>query len=63
MVLSVGLKIMGLVFLVIVVICIWKIAEYFNTLPESNKYKPVIAWDLLVLFFVAVALIMRIVSM
>lgn len=61
--LSVGLKIIGLVFLVIVVICIWKAAEYFNTLPESNKYKPVIAWDLLVLFFVAVALVMKIVSM
>lgn len=61
--LSVGLKIIGLVFLVIVVICIWKTAEYFNTLPENNKYKPVIAWDLLVLFFVAVALVMKIVSM
>lgn len=63
MVLSVGLKIMGLVFLVIVCICIWKTAEYFNTLLESNKYKAVIAWDLLVLFFVAVALVMKIVSM
>ena len=61
--LSVGLKIIGLVFLVIVVICIWKTAEYFNTLPESNKYNPEIAWDLFVLFFVAVALVMKIVSM
>lgn len=61
--LCIGLKIIGLVFLVIVVICIWKTAEYFNTLPESNKYKSVIAWDLLVLFFVAIALIMKIVSM
>lgn len=61
--LSVGLKIIGLVFLVIVCICIWKTGEYFNTLPESSKYKPVIAWDLLVLFFAAVALIMKIVSM
>ena len=57
------LKLIGLVFLVIVIICIWKTGEYFNTLPEDNKYKPVIAWDLLVLFLVAIALIMRIVSM
>lgn len=57
------LRVIGLVFLVVVIICIWKTAEYFNTLPESNKYKPVIAWDLLVLFFVAIALIMRIVTM
>lgn len=57
------LRIIGLVFLVVVVICLWKTGEYFNTLLESNKYKPVIAWDLLVLFFVAIALIMRIISM
>ena len=57
------LKLIGLVFMVIVIICIWKTGEYFNTLPEGNKYKPVIAWDLLVLFLVAIALIMRIVSM
>lgn len=57
------LGVIGLVFLAVVIICIVKTAEYFNTLPESNKYKPVIAWDLLVLFFVAIALIMRVVSM
>lgn len=57
------LTVAAIVFLVVVVICIWKTGEYFNTLPESNKYKSVLAWDLLVLFFVAIALIMRIVSM
>lgn len=57
------LRVIGLVFLAVVIICIVKTAEYFNTLPESNKYKPVIAWDLLVLFFMAIALIMRVVSM
>lgn len=57
------LRVIGLVFLAVVIICIVKTAEYFNTLPESNKYKPVIAWDLLVLFFVAIALIMKVVSM
>lgn len=57
------LRLIGLVFLVIVVICIWKTGEYFNTLPEGNRYKPVIAWDLLILFLVVIALIMRIVSM
>ena len=41
------LRVIGLVFLAVVIICIVKTAEYFNTLPESNKYKPVIAWDLL----------------
>lgn len=57
------LTVVAIVFLVVVVICIWKTGEYFNTLPESNQYKSVLAWDLLVLFFVAIALIMRIISM
>ena len=48
--------------LVITVLCIWKTGEYFNTLPESNQYKPVVAWDLILLFFVAVGLIMKIVT-
>lgn len=60
---QVALRVIGLVFLAVVIICIVKTAEYLNILPESNKYKPVIAWDILVLFFVAIALIMRIVSM
>lgn len=55
-------KVIDLVFLVVVVICIWKTGEYFNTLPENNKYKPVIAWDLFILFFAAVSLIARIIS-
>lgn len=55
-------KVIDLVFLVVVVICIWKTGEYFNTLPESNRYKPVIAWDLFILFFAVVSLIARIIS-
>ena len=58
-----ALSVVLVVMLVIVVICIWKTAEYFNTIPEGNKYKPVIAWDLMVLFFVGIALIMRIITM
>ena len=58
-----ALSVVLVVMVVIVVICIWKTAEYFNTIPEGNKYKPVIAWDLMVLFFVAIALIMRIITM
>ena len=58
-----ALSVVLVVMLVIVVICIWKTTEYFNTIPEGNKYKPVIAWDLMVLFFVAIALIMRIITM
>lgn len=60
---SILIKAVLLVFLVVVLLCIWKTVEYFNILPESNKYKEVIAVDLLVLFFVLVYLIMKLVSM
>lgn len=57
------IKVVLLVFLVVVLLCMCKTAEYFNILPECNKYKGVIAFDLLVLFFVLVYLIMKLVSM
>ncbi len=57
------LTVVAIIFLVVLAICMWKTGVYFNTLPESNKYKSVLAWDLLILFFVTIALIMRIVSM
>ena len=62
-VIDISMRILAIVFLVIVVICTWKTAEFFNTLPEGYKHKTVIAWDVLVLFFVAIALIIRIVTM
>ena len=45
-----------------VCICVWKTAEYFNTLPENNQYKSLLSWDILVLFFVGVALIMKLIA-
>ena len=62
-VIGLAIKVLDVLMLIVVVICLWKTAEYFNTIPEGNKYKPVIAWDLMVLFFVAIALIMRIITM
>lgn len=57
------LKLVLLLVLVAVVVCIWKTGEYFNTLPESNQYKPVIAWDMMILFFLAVGLIWKLIVM
>lgn len=51
------ISILAIIFLVVVIICIWKTVEYFNYLPESNQWRGLLAWDALVLFIVAVALI------
>lgn len=56
------IKLFCIVALVIVCICVWKTAEYFNTLPENNQYKSLISWDILVLFFVGVALVMKLIA-
>lgn len=49
--------------LVVIVVCLWKTGEFFNTLPESNKYKAVMAWDLLLLLLFLITIISRIISM
>ena len=56
------IKLFCIVALVIVCICIWKTAEYFNTLPEGTNYREVLAWDILVLFFVGIALVMKLIA-
>lgn len=55
------LNLISIVFLIIVIMCMWKTGEFFNTLTDMHKYRGVLAWDLLVLFFVAIALIMKII--
>lgn len=54
------LILIGLIFLIVVVLCLWKTVEYFNTLPASNKGRQVLAWDALVLFCVGIGVIMKI---
>ena len=50
------IRLLGIILLLVVAICAWKTTEYFNTLPENNKYKPVLAWDVMLLFIFLVAL-------
>lgn len=54
------LTIVAIIVLVAVIICIWKTAEYFNSLPESNKWRGLLAWDVLMLVIMAVFIIIYI---
>ena len=56
-------KVAGVIFTLTIAILLWKTGEYFNTLPEDEKYKPVIAWDLMIMFFTLVALVWRLITM
>ena len=37
----------------------WKTVEYFNRLPENDKHKPLLAWDVLMLFIMLIYLVLR----
>ena len=53
------LTIVAIFILIITVICIWKTVEYFSMLPDSDPYKNLLAWDVLVMFMLAVAIIIK----
>ena len=55
------LSVIPVILLVIVIIAMWKTGEYFNTLENNDKYRPLIAWDLLLLFIGAICLVIKIV--
>lgn len=56
-------KVACIVFILILAVLLWKTGEYFNTIPEDGKGKPIIAWDMVVLFFTLIALVMRLLGM
>ena len=45
----------------ILFILVWKTLEYFTAPPDSNKYKPLLAWDTLMLFLTMVFCLARLI--
>lgn len=58
-ILTVAGMLVGMLFIIILSILIWKTMEYFNTLPESNKNRPLLAWDVLILFLMQVYIVIK----
>lgn len=54
-------RILCVLFSVILSVLIWKTAEYFTMLPDTDKHKPLIAWDMLMLFLMLALLIVRLI--
>ena len=52
-------KLICLLFILVLAVLGWKTAEYFNTLPENDKNKPLIAWDVLMLCSMMLYLVVR----
>ena len=45
----------------VLAVLVWKTVEYFNGLPETDKNKPLLAWDVLMLFLMLIFLVVRLV--
>lgn len=61
-ILMVAGRVVCAILIFILAVLVWKTAEYFNTLPDSNKVKPLLAWDVLALFVMLIALIIKLVA-
>ena len=61
--LEVANKLVNIVAIVVLVVLVWKNAEYFNWLKKDDKGKTLIAWDLLVLVVMLICSVMRAVTL
>lgn len=61
-ILMVAGRVVCAILIFILAVLVWKTTEYFNTLPDSNKVKPLLAWDVLALFVMLIALIIKLVA-
>lgn len=60
-ILMVAGRAVSMLFIAVLAVLIWKTAEYFNGLPEKDKNKPLIAWDVLMLFLMLIYLVVRLI--
>lgn len=49
-------RVVSILVIVVLTVQIWKTAEYFNTLPEKDKNKSLLAWDVLMLSVMLIVL-------
>lgn len=56
-------RVVGILVIVVLAVLIWKTAEYFNTLPEKDKNKALLAWDVLMLSVMLIALVAKLAVM
>ena len=45
----------------VLAVLVGKTVEYFNRLPEKDKIKPILAWDVLMLFLMLIFLVVKLV--
>lgn len=56
-------RVVSILVIVVLAVLIWKTAEYFNTLPEKDKNKSLLAWDVLMLSVMLIVLVAKLAVM
>ena len=54
-------KVICVILVTLLVVMICKTTEYFNTLPENDKNRPVLACNVLTLIFMLIYLVLRLI--
>ena len=48
-------------FIAVLAVLVWKTGEYFNRIPDADRSKPLLAWDLLMLITVLFYFVFKII--
>lgn len=53
-------RVINLIMAVCAGVCMWENVKLFNLMPEDHKYKTLVAWDVLLLFVLAVRFFIKV---
>ena len=54
-------RVLSIIAIVILSVLTWKTSEYFSRLPENDRNKPLIAWNVIVIFLEAIYLVIKLI--
>lgn len=55
-------KMSCIILIAVLVVLILKTSEYFNELPANDKNKPLISWNVLMLFIMLISRVVRLIT-
>ena len=55
-------KLLCILFIIVLVVLIWKTTEYFNRLPVTDNDRPLIAWNVLMLICMLSFMVFRLIQ-
>ena len=60
-VLLIVIKLSYLISIIVLALLVWKTVEYFNQLPETHRARPILAWDIIILFLTLISIVLKLI--